>query len=88
MNDERTRMIKWCLLKESDGTRGVAGKRKIYEITITDDHEVIFEWGRAEKKERQGTKVQRFYSDQAARRAASEQLFAKQAKGYVLAYTA
>lgn len=79
-------MTKWCLLKESDGARGDAGKRKIYEITVTDDHEVIFQWGRAEKMQRQGTKVQRFFSDQAARRVAMEQLFAKQAKGYEIAY--
>lgn len=79
-------MTKWCLLKESDGARGAAGKRKIYEITITEDHEVIFEWGRAEKSARQGRKVQRFYSAQAARRAAAEQRWAKETKGYQLAY--
>lgn len=79
-------MTKWCLLKESDGARGEAGKRKIYEITVTDDHQVIFEWGRAEKSVRQGRKVQRFFDAQSARRAAAEQRWAKEAKGYQLAY--
>ena len=83
-------MVKWCLLKESDGARGAAGKRKIYEVTVSEmasgQFEVVFEWGRAEKKERQGRKVLRFYSDQAARRAAEEQVWAKRLKGYQIAY--
>jgi predicted DNA-binding WGR domain protein len=75
---------KFCLLKNSDGERGFAGKKKIYEIII-DGNKLTFSWGMAEKSNRQ-TKVQYFYTNWAANQAAQVQMFNKINGGYELAY--
>jgi predicted DNA-binding WGR domain protein len=77
---------KWVLLNTSDGDRGQNGKQKVYEVLITGTT-VTFSWGMAEKTTRQ-TKVQHFWSLAAAEQAAVEQVWAKRAKGYRLAYSA
>jgi predicted DNA-binding WGR domain protein len=76
---------KWVLLSISDGGRGEQGKQKVYEITVDPSGKVTFEWGMAEKPSRQ-TKVQSFWSEGAARQVALNQVNAKLAKGYRLAY--
>jgi predicted DNA-binding WGR domain protein len=86
-NDERTTMMgtmKWCLLKESDGARGAAGKRKVYEVTVDGDT-VYCSWGMAEKASRQSS-VTRCWSHQSAVWAAREKVSQKLAKGYEIAY--
>jgi predicted DNA-binding WGR domain protein len=75
---------KWCLLKASDGARGAAGKKKVYEVTVT-ENTLVCSWGMAEKSSRQ-TSVQRFASAQSAIWAAREKVWAKQARGYRVAY--
>jgi predicted DNA-binding WGR domain protein len=79
---------KWCLLKGSDigpMGRGQAGKKKVYEIIVS-DNVLRCEWGMAEKLTRQSsTKV--FGSSQAAMSAAYEKLWSKQDRGYQVAYT-
>lgn len=76
--------MKWCLLKESDGARGAAGKSKVYEITV-DGNAVICSWGMAEKASRQ-TSVTWFANGQAAAWGAREKVWAKEARGYKVAY--
>lgn len=78
-------MKKWCLLKESDGTRGIIGKKKMYEIVV-DENRMTVMWGMAEKPSRQ-IKVQYFSSEQGAVYAAQQRIMDKQDKGYVLAYS-
>jgi predicted DNA-binding WGR domain protein len=75
---------KWCLLKESDGARGEAGKKKIYEVRI-EGSTLRCEWGMAEKTSRQSS-VQTFYSENAAMQQALEKVYAKLGKGYKLAF--
>lgn len=75
---------KWCLLKTSDGARGSAGKKKVYEVIVT-DNVLRCEWGMAEKLTRQSS-TQVFRSHQAAIAAAQEKVWAKRAKGYEVAY--
>lgn len=75
---------KFCLLKNSDGNRGIAGKKKIYEILV-DGNKVTFSWGMAEKTTRQ-TKTQFFYSPAGAMQAAKVQMYNKISSGYELAY--
>jgi predicted DNA-binding WGR domain protein len=77
---------KWVLLNTSDGDRGDSGKQKVYEVLITGTT-VTFSWGMAEKTTRQ-TKVQTTWSEGAARQVALNQVQAKVAKGYRLAYSA
>lgn len=77
---------KWCLVKASDGERGLNGKKKIYEITL-EDSKVTFSWGMAEKPNKQ-TQVVYLSNSQAAQWAAVEKLHEKEAKGYRLAYVA
>jgi predicted DNA-binding WGR domain protein len=77
---------KWVLLNTSDGDRGDSGKQKVYEVLITGTT-VTFTWGMAEKTTRQ-TKVQTTWSEGAARQVALNQVQAKVAKGYRLAYSA
>jgi predicted DNA-binding WGR domain protein len=76
---------KWCLLKTSDGARGQAGKKKVYEITISGTY-MLTSWGMAEKTQRQSAK-QRFPSHAAASQAASMKMYEKLGKGYELVYT-
>lgn len=75
---------RWCLLKSSDGARGDAGKKKVYEVTVT-GHVLRCEWGMAEKATRQYS-VETFSSHQAALAAAYNKVYAKRGKGYELAY--
>jgi predicted DNA-binding WGR domain protein len=75
---------KWCLLKESDGTRGANGKKKVYEIVI-DGSIVRTSWGMAEKTRRQHSS-QYFATESAARQFAFNKRYEKLAKGYELAY--
>ena len=80
---------KWCLLRASDGQRGCNGKKKIYEITISEPVTggvlVRCEWGMAEKPQR-ASSTQYFYSTQAARAFAMNKVWLKRDKGYELAY--
>lgn len=75
---------KWCLLKSSDGARGANGKKKVYEIRI-DGTTVTFEWGMAEKTQRQ-RQVRVCRTPQGALAVAYEKLDAKVAGGYRVAY--
>lgn len=75
---------KWCLLKTSDGSRGSAGKKKVYEVIVT-GNVLRCEWGMAEKTTRQSS-TQVFWNHQAALAAANEKVWSKRAKGYELAY--
>lgn len=77
---------KWCLIKTSDGERGLNGKKKVYEV-ILDGTKVRTVWGMAEKDSRQ-TQVQNFFDSNYARQFAMIRVNEKIAKGYVLAYTA
>lgn len=76
---------KWCLLKASDGARGAAGKRKVYEVRI-DGNVVFCEWGMAEKTQRQRS-VNAFGSTQAALRFAYDKVYSKVDRGYQIAYS-
>lgn len=76
---------KWCLLKESDGTRGALGKKKVYEVTV-DGTIVRTSWGMAEKATRQ-TETKQTYSESYARQLAFMKVQEKIDKGYELAYT-
>ena len=78
---------KWCLLKSSavgPMGRGQNGKKKVYEVTL-DGTTVTFEWGMAEKPQRQ-RQVRSFRSTQAALAAAHEKVYGKVAGGYRIAY--
>jgi hypothetical protein len=79
---------KWCLIKESDGARGAAGKKKIYEVTVApagDGYSVTFSWGMAEKVTRQ-TKTLKLWHAGYALQTAQQQVNTKLAGGYSLAY--
>jgi predicted DNA-binding WGR domain protein len=76
---------KWCLLKQSDGARGDAGKKKVYEVRVADST-VFCEWGMAEKVSRQSSR-HAFGSSQAALRFAQEKVWSKLDRGYTVAYT-
>ncbi len=76
---------KWCLLKQSDGARGDAGKKKVYEVRVA-ENVVHCEWGMAEKVARQSSRHY-FGSTQAALRFAHEKVYSKVDRGYTLAYT-
>jgi hypothetical protein len=76
---------KWCLLKTSDGERGQAGKKKVYEVTVTGTT-VTMSWGMAEKPNRQ-TKVVQAWSAGAAHQEALTKVYEKLGSGYVLAYS-
>lgn len=75
---------KWCLIKESDGARGAAGKKKIYEILVTGT-KVTYSWGMAEKSTRQ-TSTDYGYTNGLAIQLAIQKVNAKLAGGYTLAY--
>lgn len=75
---------KWCLLKASDGNRGLAGKKKVYEVRVV-DNTVICEWGMAEKASRQSSRHW-FGSSQSAVRFAQERVWSKLDRGYSIAY--
>ena len=64
--------------------RGQSGKKKVYEIIVTDSV-LRCEWGMAEKTLRQKS-VSVYHTHQAAVSAAYEKLYAKQDRGYKIAY--
>jgi predicted DNA-binding WGR domain protein len=76
---------KWCLLKQSDGARGDAGKKKVCEVRLV-GNVVHCEWGMAEKVSRQSSRHV-FGSPQSAMRFAYEKVSAKLDRGYAVAYT-
>ena len=78
---------KWVLLKTSDGDRGENGKQKVYEVTVSPDGTVTFQWGMAEKSTRQTKKVYTG-AEWRGRQEAIVQVNKKLDKGYRLAYTA
>ena len=78
---------KWCLLKASDSGpmgRGQNGKKKVYEVTVTDST-LVCEWGMAELARRQSSTMV-YSSSQAAYAAAIDKVYAKQDRGYQVAY--
>lgn len=77
---------RWCLLKASDGQRGINGKQKMYEIVI-EDNVVTFSWGMAEIKRRQ-TKRLVCRSYQHALGEAYAKIDAKVSGGYRIAFAA
>ena len=76
---------KWCLLKQSDGARGDAGKKKVYEVRVA-ENVVYCEWGMAEKASRQSSRHY-FGSAQSALVFAHENVHSKYDRGYTLAYS-
>lgn len=79
-------MTKIVMISKSQGDRGQAGKKKVYEIII-EANKVTLSWGMAEKPNRQ-TKTEWFGTEWQATNFANEKKWAKQDKGYEVAYTA
>lgn len=78
---------KWCLLKGSDigpQGRGQTGKKKVYEVTVS-DNVLRCSWGMAEKLQRQSSRKV-FATNQAAISAAYAKVYDKQDHGYQIAY--
>lgn len=73
-----------ALLKKSDGARGANGFSKIYQITVKGSS-VVMSWGKAEET-RRATNVKTFSNEQAALSFAYQQMYAKQHRGYKVAY--
>lgn len=65
--------------------RGQNGKKKVYEITIS-DNVLRCEWGMAEKPARQSS-VRAFATSQQALNAAYEKMSSKIERGYEVAYS-
>lgn len=79
---------KFCLLNDSATGpmgRGQNGKKKVYEITVS-DNVLRCEWGMAEKSQRQSS-VKVFRTSQAALSAAYEKMSSKLDRGYELVYS-
>lgn len=74
------------LTSASQGERGQAGHKKVYEI-IVDGNKVVLRWGKAEETKRQ-EQVKFFSYENAAYNFALEKKWAKVDKGYVVAYQA
>lgn len=74
------------LTATSQGERGQAGHKKVYEI-IVDGNKVVLRWGKAEETKRQ-EQVKWFSYENAAYNFALEKKWAKVDKGYVVAYQA
>jgi predicted DNA-binding WGR domain protein len=79
-------MKKIVLISKSEGSRGQAGKKKIYEIVI-EGNKVTFSWGKAEEAQRQ-TQTKWFATEWSALNFANEKKWAKVEKGYEVAFTA
>lgn len=75
--------MKWILVKESDGQRGDAGKKKVYEIVL-DGKTVTVMWGKFEEAYGKQTQVKEFPNAFLAAEWAEEQRHAKRKKGYDL----
>ena len=78
---EREKMKKWILVKKSDGERGNAGFKKIYQV-IVEDNKVITSWGKAEETSPQGKQVKAFAFPYQANAFAYEKVEAKRTRGY------
>lgn len=74
------------LTATSQGERGNAGHKKVYEIVV-DGNWVTLRWGKAEETKRQ-TQRKWFNSNNFAYNFALEKKWAKVDKGYVVAYQA
>lgn len=79
-------MKKIVLINKSTGQRGQEGKKKIYEILI-DGKRVTLSWGKAEEGKRQ-TKTEWFAYEWQAINFAEEKKWAKQDRGYEVAFIA
>ena len=79
-------MTKMILASRSQGERGQAGKKKIYEIVVNGNC-VIVRWGKAEEDTRQ-SQTKFFQSEWAAKAFANEKKWAKIEKGYELVLVA
>jgi predicted DNA-binding WGR domain protein len=77
---------RWILVKESDGQRGIDGKKKIYEIVLEDNMVEIL-WGMFEKGSKQ-TDRKYFSNSQKAMSFAYDKYWAKIGKGYELVVSA
>ena len=75
--------MKWILVKESDGHRGDAGKKKVYEIVLNGNTVTVM-WGKCEDAHKQQTQVKEFANAYLATEWAEEQRHAKRKKGYNL----
>jgi predicted DNA-binding WGR domain protein len=75
--------MKWILVKKSDGNRGNAGMKKIYEIVL-DNNKVLTQWGKAEEVAPQATQEKVFFYPFLAKAYAFEKVEEKKAKGYEL----
>ena len=73
--------MKWILVKKSDGNRGNAGLKKIYQI-ILEDNKVLTQWGKAEEVAPQAKQEKTFAYPFIAKAYAMDKVEAKKAKGY------
>jgi predicted DNA-binding WGR domain protein len=78
--------MKIVMISKSEGNRGQSGKKKVYEISIT-NNTVTVSWGMAEKPARQ-TSTKSFANGFQASLFATDKQYEKLAKGYEIAYTA
>jgi len=79
--------MKWILVKKSDGNRGNAGLKKIYQVILEDD-KVITQWGKAEEIAPQAKQEKTFAYSFLAKSYAREKVEAKMSKGYELVLVA
>lgn len=75
--------MKWILVKKSDGNRGNAGMKKIYQV-ILDNDKVLTQWGKAEEATPQAKQEKTFAYPFIAKAYAYDLVNAKQSKGYEL----
>lgn len=73
--------MKWILVKKSDGDRGNAGLKKIYQV-IVEDNKVITLWGKAEEVSAQAKQVKTFAYPYLASAYASDKVQSKITRGY------
>lgn len=75
--------MKWILVKKSDGKRGNAGMKKIYQV-ILDNDKVLTQWGKAEEATPQAKQEKTFAYPFIAKAYAYDLVNAKKSKGYEL----
>lgn len=73
--------MKWILVKKSDGERGNAGLKKIYQV-IVEDNKVITMWGKAEEVSPQAKQVKTFAYPFLAKSYANDKVSSKLTRGY------
>jgi predicted DNA-binding WGR domain protein len=73
--------MKWILVKKSDGERGNAGLKKIYQV-IVEDNKVITLWGKAEDVSAQAKQVKSFAYPFLAKAYANDKVQSKITRGY------